>query len=231
MLYIHAGHLRSGSASECGVNGIVRNLVSRGVVVVIIQYRLGTLGFFTTMDEEFPPNLGMLDQVEAIKFVHKHINKFGGDPKQLTLFGESAGAASISAHTYSPMTKELFHKAILQSGSIYLSLDGVFGMSRNSHAIAKSVCNIDLPTKGKLNKTTQRLTKKCFVVKIICQCLSESFIKTTSFCSKLKKCMMEADATKFLLFERASFSYFLSQKNCQHQDELISQVISLTVDP
>ncbi|VDK19512.1 unnamed protein product [Anisakis simplex] len=142
MLWIHGGSLRDGSARQWGIGGVVRNLVTRGVVVVIIQYRLGTLGFFTTMNDEFPPNLGMLDQVEAIKFVVAHIHHFGGDPKRLTLFGQSAGAASVSAHTYSPLSQHLFQNAILESGTIMTCLNGVFGKSKNSQHIAKIVCNI-----------------------------------------------------------------------------------------
>uniref|UniRef100_A0A914RXF1 Carboxylic ester hydrolase n=1 Tax=Parascaris equorum TaxID=6256 RepID=A0A914RXF1_PAREQ len=148
MIWIHGGALKDGSAEQWGVEGVVRNLVSRDVVVVIIQYRLGTLGFFTTMNSEFPANLGMLDQVEAIKFVVAHIKNFGGDPNRLTLFGESAGAASVSAHTYSPLSQHLFQQAIMQSGTVMICLNGVLGESKNSEKVAKLICNITLPATG-----------------------------------------------------------------------------------
>ncbi|VDM51449.1 unnamed protein product [Toxocara canis] len=148
MLWIHGGSLKDGSAREWGKEGVVRNLVSRGVVVVIIQYRLGTLGFFTTMSDEFPPNLGMLDQVEAIKFVVAQISYFGGDPYRLTLFGQSAGAASVSAHTYSPLSQNLFQQAIMESGTIMTCLNGTLGESKNSENIAKLICNITMPATG-----------------------------------------------------------------------------------
>jgi carboxylesterase type B len=63
------------------------------------------LGFFTTNTPDFPANLGMLDQVLALQWVKLEIAAFGGDATQVTLFGASAGAASVSAHTYSPLSK------------------------------------------------------------------------------------------------------------------------------
>ena len=105
MLWIHGGALKMGSARDYETEGIIRNFVSKGVVVVSIQYRLGMLGFFTTFTEDFPPNRGMLDQVEAIKFVTEEITNFGGNPYAITLFGQSAGAASVSAHTLSPLSQ------------------------------------------------------------------------------------------------------------------------------
>lgn len=69
------------------------------------NYKPFNLGFFTTFTDDFPPNLAMLDQVEAIKFVKEEVSNFGGDPNRITLFGQSAGASSVSAHTYSPLTK------------------------------------------------------------------------------------------------------------------------------
>ena len=105
MLWIHGGAMKAGSVRDYETEGIIRNFVSRGVVIVSIQYRLGMLGFFTTFTDEFPPNRGMLDQVEAIKFVREEIGNFGGNPYQITLFGESAGSASVAAHTYSPLSQ------------------------------------------------------------------------------------------------------------------------------
>ncbi|XP_072027689.1 cholinesterase 1-like [Amphiura filiformis] len=87
------------------------------VIIVSFNYRLGTLGFLSTADEVLPGNLGMFDQVEALKWVQKNIAVFGGDPDRVTIFGISAGGASSSLHTLSPLSKGLFARAIMQSGS------------------------------------------------------------------------------------------------------------------
>lgn len=97
----------TGHAGDFPVSGIVRNLVSRGVVVVTFQYRLGLLGFFTTRTQEFPANLGPLDQIEALKWIIEEIPNFGGNPYLITLFGQSAGSASVSAHLLSPISQSL----------------------------------------------------------------------------------------------------------------------------
>uniref|UniRef100_A0AC34QC60 Carboxylic ester hydrolase n=1 Tax=Panagrolaimus sp. JU765 TaxID=591449 RepID=A0AC34QC60_9BILA len=107
MVFIHGGAFLTGHAGDFPVAGIVRNLVSRGVVVVTIQYRLGLLGFFTTRTPDFPANLGLLDQVEALKWVIEEIPNFGGNPYLITLFGQSAGSASVSAHLFSPISQSL----------------------------------------------------------------------------------------------------------------------------
>ena len=86
------------------------------MVVVVIQYRLGAFGFLTTGDLAAPGNFGMLDQVQALKWVKDNIEDFGGDPSKVTIFGESAGASSVSLHLLSPLSKGLFHQAIAESG-------------------------------------------------------------------------------------------------------------------
>uniref|UniRef100_A0A914DXW3 Carboxylic ester hydrolase n=1 Tax=Acrobeloides nanus TaxID=290746 RepID=A0A914DXW3_9BILA len=65
----------------------------------------------------------MLDQVEAMKFVQEEISNFGGDPNKITIFGESAGGGSVSAHTYSPLSRGLFQQMIAESGAVWTSLD------------------------------------------------------------------------------------------------------------
>lgn len=103
------------------------------VVFVSFNYRLGIFGknstlcrtiiycpffagFYSTEDEVAPGNAGIKDQLLALKWVQKNIAKFGGDPKNVTVFGESAGAASVSYLVQMPTAKNLFHKAIMQSG-------------------------------------------------------------------------------------------------------------------
>lgn len=87
------------------------------VIVVTVNYRLDAFGFLHTGSEEAPGNQGLYDQILALKWVQENIAKFGGDPKKVTLFGESAGSFSTSALFLSPLTKGLFHRAIMQSGA------------------------------------------------------------------------------------------------------------------
>lgn len=112
MVYIHGGGYQSGSA----VTSQSDILALQGVVVVIIQYRLGPFGFLTTGDSAAPGNFGMLDQVEALKWVKENIANFGGNPNKVTIFGESAGGTSVALHLLSPLSKDLFQQAIAESG-------------------------------------------------------------------------------------------------------------------
>uniref|UniRef100_A0A8C5SNZ5 Carboxylic ester hydrolase n=1 Tax=Laticauda laticaudata TaxID=8630 RepID=A0A8C5SNZ5_LATLA len=92
-------------------------IASRGkVIVVTFNYRLGPLGFLSTGDKALPGNYGLKDQHMAIAWVKRNIKNFGGDPDNITIFGESAGAASVSLQTLSPYSKGLVKRAISQSG-------------------------------------------------------------------------------------------------------------------
>uniref|UniRef100_A0A2A4J1Z4 Carboxylic ester hydrolase n=1 Tax=Heliothis virescens TaxID=7102 RepID=A0A2A4J1Z4_HELVI len=115
MTFIHGGGYFKGSGSMLlyGPN----YLVTKGVVLVTINYRLNIQGFLCLRIKENPGNAAMKDQVAALRWVQRNIRRFGGDPDNVTIFGESAGAASVSFHLYSPMSRGLFHKAITQSGS------------------------------------------------------------------------------------------------------------------
>ncbi|KAF0738975.1 Carboxylic ester hydrolase, partial [Aphis craccivora] len=92
-------------------------LLDKDVVVASFNYRIGPLGFLSTEDDVLPGNYGMKDQVLALEWVKSNIEKFGGDPNKVTIFGESAGSVSVGLHLLSPMSKGLFHKAILESGT------------------------------------------------------------------------------------------------------------------
>ncbi|GMS89950.1 hypothetical protein PENTCL1PPCAC_12125, partial [Pristionchus entomophagus] len=142
MVYIHGGGLMSGCAAAYPYDGAVTNLVNRGVVVVTIQYRLSTLGFFTTLTEDFPENLGMFDQVEALRWVKDQIEHFGGDPYRITIFGQSAGGVSVSAHTYSPLSQDLFQQAIMESGVALMLLEGSMGTDNLSKHRAQELCKV-----------------------------------------------------------------------------------------
>jgi para-nitrobenzyl esterase len=123
MVWIHGGGFTSGSGSSLAYNG--RTLSTRGnTVIVTINYRLGLLGFLNLNEVtggRIPAtgNEGLLDQVFALKWVRDNIAAFGGDPGNVTIFGESAGAMSVACLLAMPKAKGLFHKTILQSGAAH----------------------------------------------------------------------------------------------------------------
>ena len=92
-------------------------LLDREVILVGVNYRLGALGFLSLETEEAPGNLGLHDQFLALSWVRDNIAQFGGDPDNVTLMGESAGAMSATCHMMSPMSKGLFHRVLALSGS------------------------------------------------------------------------------------------------------------------
>ncbi len=121
MVWIHGGGFTIGAGSEPLYNGAF--LASRGdVVVVTINYRLGAFGFlymadFADKEGEPCANFGMLDQVAALEWVRDEIAAFGGDPDNVTVFGESAGAMAVGILMASPAASGLFRRAIMQSGA------------------------------------------------------------------------------------------------------------------
>ncbi|XP_009673027.1 fatty acyl-CoA hydrolase precursor, medium chain isoform X2 [Struthio camelus] len=115
MVWIHGGNFIFGGASRYDGSALA---AYENVVVVVIQYRLGLLGFFSTGDEHARGNWAFLDQVAALWWIQENIQHFGGDPGSVTLFGVSAGSCCVSAHVLSPLSKGLFHKAISESGII-----------------------------------------------------------------------------------------------------------------
>ncbi|XP_074142610.1 cocaine esterase-like isoform X1 [Sminthopsis crassicaudata] len=135
MVWIHGGGLLFGSASM--YDGSILSAF-QNMVVVTIQYRLGILGFLSTGDEYATGNWGYLDQVAALRWVQENIAHFGGDPDCVTIFGESAGGMSVSSHVLSPMSKGLFHRAIMQSGVAILP--GL--ISSNSESILRHIANL-----------------------------------------------------------------------------------------
>ncbi|CAG2177018.1 unnamed protein product, partial [Oppiella nova] len=98
-------------------------LTTYDVVVVSANYRLGRLGFLHGDDETAPGHLGLYDQLFALKWVRDNIHLFGGDRDEITMFGESAGSWSVSAHILSPLSKVLFKRAIMQSGVLMFNRD------------------------------------------------------------------------------------------------------------
>ncbi|KAL5242178.1 hypothetical protein ACI65C_009588 [Semiaphis heraclei] len=115
MFWIHGGGFLAGHGGS-NVFG-PEYFMDNDVVLISINYRLGLFGFMSTEDNVIPGNYGLKDQVMALRWVQENIAYFGGDPGQVTIFGESAGGASAGYHLLSPLSKGLFHKAILQSGT------------------------------------------------------------------------------------------------------------------
>jgi len=120
MFIIHGGGYVLGSASPYyNVTDMGAKFVSKGLVVISIQYRLGFLGFATTGNNALPGNLGYWDQLAALKYVKENVKAFGGDPSRITLFGYSAGGSSVSALGLSPYSRDLFAQSIQMSGSVF----------------------------------------------------------------------------------------------------------------
>ncbi|XP_054308544.1 liver carboxylesterase 1-like isoform X3 [Pongo pygmaeus] len=113
MVWIHGGGLMVGAASTYDGRVLAAH---ENVVVVTIQHRLGIWGFFSTGDEHSRGNWGHLDQLAALHWVQDNIASFGGNPGSVTIFGESSGAESVSVLIFSPLSKNLFHRAISESG-------------------------------------------------------------------------------------------------------------------
>jgi len=118
MFWIHGGGYRYGNGSGSYLN---KDLVLNDVIVVTINYRLGSLGYFAhpaltkESNNDSSGNYGTLDQIHALKWVKENIEAFGGDPDNVTIFGESAGGHSVRQLMSTPLSKGLFHKAIAQS--------------------------------------------------------------------------------------------------------------------
>jgi para-nitrobenzyl esterase len=121
LVYIPGGAFTGGSGSVAVYDG--ESLAKRGIVMVTINYRVGVFGFFAhpelTKESEqgSSGNYGLLDQLAALQWVKRNIAAFGGDPKQVTIMGQSAGASSVHYLTASPLAKGLFVRAIADSGS------------------------------------------------------------------------------------------------------------------
>jgi para-nitrobenzyl esterase len=117
MVWIHGEALVQGSSTPYPPDA----LALQGVVVVSMNYRMGRLGFFAhpALVAESPDdvrgNYGFMDQLAVLKWVQRNIGAFGGDPKQVTIFGESAGGGSVLVHLVSPMSRGLFARAIIES--------------------------------------------------------------------------------------------------------------------
>ena len=123
MFWVHGGQHARGRGSDRIFDGTA--LARKGVVLVTSNYRVGPFGFLAhpALTAESPRgssgNYGLLDNVSALQWVREHIAAFGGDPDNVTIFGQSAGSGTVCALTASPLARDLFHKAIGQSGGCF----------------------------------------------------------------------------------------------------------------
>lgn len=115
MVFVHGGGFTFGNSSPMFYGSDL--LVAKDVVLVTLNYRLNIFGFLNLGLDDCPGNAGLRDIIAALEWVKSNISDFGGDPKNVTLFGESAGSASVHYLMMAPKAKGLFHRAILQSGT------------------------------------------------------------------------------------------------------------------
>lgn len=146
MVWIHGGGFVGGSGGGAGFTGSA--FAKQNVILVSINYRLGRLGFFAfpalskEHPDEYKGNYGYMDQISALQWVQKNIVAFGGDPNNVTIFGESAGGVSVHSLLTIPTAKGLFQKAIIQSGG---GRDGVL----TGRPIEKENIDIHYPVSAK----------------------------------------------------------------------------------
>ncbi|KAI8439887.1 hypothetical protein MSG28_001353 [Choristoneura fumiferana] len=116
MVWIHGGGFRRWNSNRHSYGP--KFLVRMGVILVTFNYRLGPYGSMSLNTTDIPGNAGLRDQLAALQWVKNNIAAFGGDDNNITLFGESAGAASVEFHLLSGYFEGLFHRAIMQSGTV-----------------------------------------------------------------------------------------------------------------
>ena len=143
LFFIHGGSLTGGHTSFDAYNG--ETLASKGIIVVNCAYRLNVFGYYANEElaEESPNgttgNYGLLDQIQALKWVNENIAAFGGNPDEITIAGESAGSSSVNAVCVSPLAKGLFKRAVAESSGItaktpyhtFRPLESALEMGRN----------------------------------------------------------------------------------------------------
>ncbi|KAJ8682870.1 hypothetical protein QAD02_018662 [Eretmocerus hayati] len=149
MVWIHGGAFACGSGNDDFYGPDY--LIHKDIVLVTINYRLGVLGFLNLDSEIAPGNQGLKDQVMALRWIRDNISNFGGNPQNVTIFGESAGGASVHYLTLSPLAKGLFHQAIIQSGVVLNPWS--FNTSDQSKDHAYRLCEI----LGKKTKDEQEI--------------------------------------------------------------------------
>uniref|UniRef100_A0A8C9TYI7 Neuroligin 3a n=1 Tax=Scleropages formosus TaxID=113540 RepID=A0A8C9TYI7_SCLFO len=140
MVYIHGGSYMEGTGNM--IDGSV--LASYGnVIVITLNYRVGLLGFLSTGDQAAKGNYGLLDQIQALRWISENIGYFGGDSNRITVFGSGIGASCVSLLTLSHHSEGLFHRAVIQSGSALSSWAVNYQPVKYTRLLAEKVgCNV-----------------------------------------------------------------------------------------
>lgn len=137
MVWFHGGAFQQGSGNRDEYDG--KRLAERDIIVVTINYRLGALGFLVSSRDNIFGNFGLMDQRAAMYWVHENIRAFGGDPDNVTLFGESAGAVMIGLHLLMDGVGTLFHRAIMQSNPLGYTFRSIVVADFIGDALKRSV--------------------------------------------------------------------------------------------
>src|SRR5208282_3687408 len=162
MVWIYGGGFQVGATSEARQDG--EHLAHKGVVVVSMNYRLAIFGFFShpELTKESPHhasgNYGLQDQAAALQWVRRNITAFGGDPENVTIFGESAGSFSVSALMASPTSKGLIHRAIGESGAFFGRTLSAKPLAESEQDGIKFAAAIGVDTLEKLRAMTSQET-------------------------------------------------------------------------
>uniref|UniRef100_A0A914DSV8 Carboxylesterase type B domain-containing protein n=2 Tax=Acrobeloides nanus TaxID=290746 RepID=A0A914DSV8_9BILA len=117
IVFIHGGNFQSGSSADYPQDAILNNFVSRKIIFISANYRLGPIGFLSTGDSTLPGNIGLWDLILTLKWVKTNAHVFGGDANNIMLMGHGSGASAASILALSPRTDGLFHKVLLMSGT------------------------------------------------------------------------------------------------------------------
>jgi para-nitrobenzyl esterase len=182
IIFIHGGGFSAGSGSVPVYDG--EEMAKKGVVFVAINYRLGIFGFLAhpelTAESEHHAsgNYGLLDQIESLKWIHKNIAAFGGDPNNITLAGQSAGAVSVNYLIASPLSKGLFQRAIAESGGAILP-SILFPRPLSLHEAEDTGLNLagslNAPTLSDLRKVS---SKKLLKIKFLARPIIDGYVVT-----------------------------------------------------
>ncbi len=157
MVWIHGGAFTRGSGSTPVYDG--DTLAQKGVVVVTINYRLGIFGFFAhpeltgESEHHSSGDYGILDEIAALQWVQKNIAAFGGDPKRVTIFGESAGSWAVNVLVASPLTKGLFQRAIGESGANFNKMTALADLEKSGVRLGASIADLRAKSAEEILKT------------------------------------------------------------------------------
>lgn len=158
LLWIHGGAFTGGYGHEIEFDGELFS--KRGVILVTVNYRLGVLGFLShpwLQAEGEHGNFGVYDQMEAIRFIHEHIEAFGGDKENITIMGQSAGSLAAQIICSTEQTKGLFSKAILQSGAGTNSLLQAIPQEAQANQMAEIIKNLGYTSLEELRNTPYKV--------------------------------------------------------------------------